>query len=441
MRRRNSLTLVGIALLLAFTSWVMISNRINIPLIGEREGMVLGLDLRGGVNLEYQADFTGIAVGERAARLEETKRIIEKRINEFGVTEPAIQTMGEDRISIQLPGVTDVAAAKDLVGKTAELDFREPVLDANGEPVLDEDGRPQFGDIATGTIDGVERPLTGAYLLPNCYVDINPQTGEPLVAFEWDDEGAELFSQITGRLIGKPLGIFLDNELVSGPLVQSQIWQRGVIEGLSLDEAQRLTIQLNTGALPVPLHIVREQTVSAILGADSLQKSLMAGMIGLGLVLLFMIVYYRLPGILASVALIIYATIVLSIFKLVPVTLTLAGIAALILSLGMAVDANILIFERTKEEIRSGKSLKAAIEAGFDRAWPAIRDGNVSTFITCAILYWFGSKFGAAPVMGFALTLFIGVAVSMFTAIVVTRTFLRSITLTPLARRIALFRP
>jgi len=275
------------------------------------------------------------------------------------------------------------------------------------------------------------------------------------VNFEWGDTGARLFSQITGRLIGEPLGIFLDEELISAPIVQSQISSKGIIEGLTFDEARILSSQLNGGALPLPLgHWEGDgdertfntgpaviQSVDATLGADSLQKSLIAGIIGLALVLAFMILYYRLPGALACVALLIYGTIMLTIFKMVPVTLTLAHIAALILSIGMAVDANVLIFERMKEELRSGKSMKAAIEAGFNRAWPAIRDGNFSTLITCIILFWFGSRIIAAPlVMGFALTLGIGVVISMLTAILITRSFLRTIVFTPLARKVQLFR-
>ena len=506
MGRRNKLILIGIIVLVAFASSVMLIDKINLPLIGEKEGLVLGLDLQGGTDLVYEADFSDIPGGEHSARLDETKRIIERRVDEYGVSEPIIQTVGPDRISIQLPGVTDVEEAKDLVGKTAILEFWEQTGDFDTVTEEVEAGATQIvvndaskfgaGDIitmgpwqdpwdeddekaltdartitdidqdtntlrldselaldhepgepvqkwvaATGTIDGEEKPLTGVYLKPNSYVDIRRQTGEPVVVFEWEDDGAELFSQITGRVIGEPLGIVLDNELISAPIVRSQIRESGIIEGLNVGRAQRLSIQLNTGALPVPLTLVREQTVDATLGKDSLDKSLIAGIVGLALVLAFMIVYYRLPGVLASFALLIYASFVLAIFKLVPVTLTLAGIAALILSIGMAVDANILIFERTKEELRAGRGLKAAIEAGFDRAWPSIRDSNVSTFITCAILYWFGNELGAAPVMGFALTLFIGVAVSMFTAIVITRTFLRTIILTPLARRVGLFRP
>jgi preprotein translocase subunit SecD len=505
MGRRNKLTLIGIILLVAFAACVMLIDKIDLPLIGERDGMRLGLDLQGGTNLIYEADFSDIPSGERSGRLSETKRIIERRVDALGVTEPVIQTMGDDRISIQLPGITDIEEAKDLVGQTAILEFWEQTenFDAVTEEVaagdaqivvnnassfsvgdiitigpwqdawdedddkaltdartiadIDQDtntlmldsalaldherGEPLQGWIpAIGTIDGEETPLTGTYL-KDSYPDIRGQTNEPVVVFEWDSDGAELFSQITGRLINMPLGIVLDNELISAPMVRSQIRDEGIIEGLDVDQAQRISIQLDTGALPVPLELVREQTVDATLGEDSLDKSLIAGIVGLALVLAFMIIYYRLPGVLASLALLIYSAFVLTIFKLVPVTLTLAGIAALILSIGMAVDANILIFERTKEELRAGKGLKAAIEVGFQRAWPSIRDSNVSTFITCGILYWFGNELGAAPVMGFALTLFIGVAVSMFTAIIVTRTFLRLIVLTLLARRVELFRP
>lgn len=498
MSRRLILTLGAIVLIVAFAASVMAIDPIDLPLIGEREGVVLGLDLRGGVYLEYQADFTDIPEGEREGRLDETKRIIEKRVNEWGVTEPEIYTMSPDRIVVQLPGFADIEGARELVGKTAELVFREPATSGStsvaaavtvGDAQIAVDDVTDFavGDVfgvgsedtveaktiidvdeesniitvdsefdyehnagepvtnlwipATGIIDGQEKALTGKYLLPKCYVDLEPVTNEPVVAFEWNEEGAELFSQITGRLIEQPLGIFLDNELISAPTVKAQIRERGIIEGLPLSDAQTLAIQLNTGALPITLHEVRTQKVDPTLGADSLQKSLIAGIIGLALLLLFMILYYRLPGVLACIALIIYAAILFTIFKLWPVTLTLAGIAAVILSLGIAVDANVLIFERMKEEIRARKTLGAAVEAGFARAWPAIRDSNISTLITCIILFWFGSTFGAAPVMGFALTLGIGVLVSMFTAIVVTKAFLRTITFTPLARRMSLFRP
>ncbi|MBE0415849.1 MAG: protein translocase subunit SecD, partial [Dehalococcoidia bacterium] len=479
---------------------VMAINPISLPLIGEREGLVLGLDLRGGVYLEYQADFSDVPAGEQEGRLEETKRIVESRVNKWGVTEPNIYTMSPDRIVVQLPGFADIEGARELVGKTAELIFREPATSGNtslaaginvGDTQITLNSVTDFavGDVfgigsggtaeaktiiavgeeskvitvdsgfdyehsagepvtnlwvpAMGRVEGEKEALTGKYLLPNSYVELNRVTNEPVVAFQWDATGAELFYQITARLYryNKPLGIFLDNELIAAPIVKAQIRESGIIEGLTLEDAQRLAIQLNTGALPLTLHEVRTQKVDPTLGADSLRQSLVAGVIGLVLVMLFMILYYRIPGTLACIALIVYAAILLTVFKLWPVTLTLAGIAALILSLGMAVDANVLIFERMKEEIRSGRSLAAAIETGFARAWLAIRDSNISTLITCVILYWFGNTFGAAPVMGFALTLGIGVAVSMFTAIVVTRSFLRAIVFTPVARRISLFRP
>jgi len=295
-------------------------------------------------------------------------------------------------------------------------------------------------------IDGEERELTSRYFKENTYVDRDNLGGIELI-FEWDEEGSQLSEEITGRLIQKPLGIFEgDNALLGedgvpiAPIVQSTIVDRGRITGLSYNEATSLSQQLNAGRLPVPLEILYDQTVSPILGAGFVDMSLKAGVIGIILVMLFMIIYYRLPGVLASLALIFYGSLVLAIFKLVPVTLTLAGLGGFILSIGMAVDANVLIFERMKEEFRTGRALGAAIEAGFNRAWTAIRDSNVTTIIVCIILYWLGSSIVAsAPVMGFALTLFIGVAVSMFTAIIVTRTLLRLFVGTRLAQRTWLF--
>jgi preprotein translocase subunit SecD len=273
--------------------------------------------------------------------------------------------------------------------------------------------------------DGTEKELTGKYLKPNAQVVLNQQTGKPEVAFEWDEEGAILFEQITKRNLQKPLGIFLDDQLISAPTVQSVIKDRGVITGLDLEEARRLAVQLNSGSLDLPLKIIQEQDVSATLGSDSIQKSLVAGAIGAVILIVFMILLYRMSGLVACVALIIYSFLLLTIFKLIPITLTLPGMAAFIVSLGMAVDANVLIFERMKEEIRAGRTLGAAVETGFSRAWPAIRDSNVTTFIACIILMWFGSTLGAYVVTGFAITLFIGVALSMFSAIMISRLFLR----------------
>ena len=261
---------------------------------------------------------------------------------------------------------------------------------------------------------------------------VDPNTNKPEVAFEWNTEGALLFKQITTRLLNKPLGIFLDNQLISAPTVQAVISDKGVITNgawtlNNLEEPKTLAIQLNSGALDVPLTIVARTDIGATLGTDSIHKSLTAAEIGVVILLLFLLLYYRLPGLVACLALGIYGVVLLMIFKLVPVTLTLPGLAGFIVSFGMAVDANVLIFERMKEELRGGRSLSAAVEAGFNRAWTAIRDSNITTFIACIVLFWLGGQLGAFPVRGFALTLFIGVALSMFTAIVVTRTFLRLI--------------
>jgi len=394
-----------------------------------RQGLTLGLDLRGGSYLVYEADLSAKDPSQSDDdALEGVLGKIERRVNAYGVTEPIIQRQGHNRILVQLPGVKDIDEAVRLIGQTAELDFREIKLDEAGKPVLDEEGKEQWIK-ATGTgSDGKERELTGKYLKPNAQVVLEPQTNKPEVAFEWNEEGAILFEQITKRNLQKPLGIFLDNQLISAPTVQAVIKDRGVITGLNIDEARTLAIQLNSGSLDVPLKIIQEQDVDATLGADSLRKSLIAGAVGMVLLVLFMILYYRMSGFVAVCALAVYGALLLAIFKLVPITLTLPGIAALLLSLGMAVDANVLIFERMKEELRSGRTLGAAVETGFNRAWPAIRDSNITTFIACIVLFWFGGAMGAFMVRGFALTLFIGVAMSMFSAIIVTRTFLHFVT-------------
>ena len=473
-----------------------------------RKGMLLGLDLRGGTHLVYQADFPeGATPAEKAFDMERALYTIQRRVDKYGVIEPIIQKQGEDRILVQLPGVTDREEAKELIEQIAYLEFREVELkeespatlgdyldeepagffdegvegtrifvDENGVPIAflskDEEGNLIYQDEegnllnpedleehggalswipAIGEIDAEKKLLTGAYLTkdrPGQSGEIMP---EIVVNIEWNKEGAELFDQIAKRLYPRPtnsvqrqLGIFLDNELISHPRIVVEAYHgKGEITGLAnLEEASRLAIQLESGALPMPLEHppLYDRTVSATLGADFIDRSILAGAIGVGLLLLFLILYYRLPGVLASLALLIYGAIVLAIFKLIPVTLTLPGIAGFILSIGMAVDANVLIFERLKEELRGGRTLKTAIETGFNRAWVAIRDSNVSTFIICGILYWFGSSIvESPPVMGFALTLFIGVAVSMFTAIVVTRTFLRLFATRWAAKRLSLF--
>ena len=424
MKKGNVYLLILILLLFGFALWAVV------PLDSERlgrQGLTLGLDLKGGSHLVYEADLSQKDPSQSDDdAMQGVLGKIERRVNEYGVTEPIIQRQGHDRILVQLPGVTDVDEAKKLIGETAELDFREMELDESSRLVFDEEGKPKWTALAVAVgSDGEDKALTGKYLKPNAYVDLSQQLNEPEVAFEWDEEGAVLFEQITKRNLHKPLGIYMDGEPISWPTVQAVIEERGVITGLSMDEARTLAIQLNSGSLDVPLKVIQEQDVDATLGADSIQKSLIAGAIGLALIVLFMALYYRVSGFVAICALVVYSVLLAAIFKLVPVTLTLPGVAALILSIGMAVDANVLIFERMKEELRSGRTLGAAVETGFNRAWPAIRDSNVTTFIACIVLYWFGGTLGAFMVRGFALTLFIGVALSMFSAIVVTRTFLR----------------
>ncbi|MFC1902835.1 protein translocase subunit SecD [Chloroflexota bacterium] len=431
MPRKN--TLILIVILMLFSCAVL---SLIYPVLG-REEIRLGLDLQGGIHMVYQADLSAIESGKKTEAIEGTLAVIERRINILGVTEPIIQRQGEDRIIVELPGINEAEEAKRLIGLTALLEFREQVVG--------KDGKTEWVP-AKAELNGQEKELTSAYFKENTYIDTD-DFGRALLIFEWNEDGSKLSEEITGRLIGEPLAIFLgdqpllgDDELPIAPIVQQKIIERGQIEGLSLNEVTELSKLLNAGRIPVPLTPIYEQTISPILGADFIGMSLKAGIIGIILVMLFMIIYYRIPGVLASLALIFYGALVMAIFKLVPVTLTLAGIGGFVLSIGMAVDANILIFERMKEELRTGRTLGAAIEAGFNRAWTAIRDSNVTTFIVCGILYWLGSSIVAsAPVMGFSLTLFIGVAVSMFTAIIVTRTLLRLFVGTPLARRSSLF--
>ncbi len=431
MFTKNRIVLLVILALFGFAISAFVYPLFN------REGLRLGLDLQGGIHMVYQADLSGVEEGKGSEAIDGAIAVIERRINILGVTEPVIQKQGADRIMVELPGISEAEKAKRLIGQTALLEFRERIID--------EDGEGKWVP-ATAESNGEEKTLTSAYFKANTYVGTG-SFGEVLLFFEWNEEGSRLSEKITGRLIGQPLGIFLSGEPLLGddgepiaPIVQQQIIERGQIEGLSLNEATELSQLLNAGRIPVPLTPVYDQTVSPILGAGFIDMSIKAGIIGIILVMLFVLAYYRLSGALACLALVFYGALVLALFKLIPVTLTLAGLGGFILSIGMAVDANVLIFERMKEEIRTGRTLGAAIEAGFNRAWAAIRDSNVTTFIVCAILFWVGNSIVAgAPVKGFAVTLFIGVAVSMFTAIVVTRTLLRLFVGTRLARKTTLF--
>ena len=568
-------------------------------------GLSLGLDLQGGGHLVYQANLTDPDTGESVAvtedQMESLKRTIERRVNGAGLGEPIIQILGDDRLLVQMPGVSDLARAKSYIGETAQLEFKrreinvpreateigaadivsvradylptpsptpepastpsadatpgadqpvaeaeeepqpivllveftpegaakfEPILirmqlsyfayqselsqwfeaqqtaqQASGEgpavgnppppiynrldldvsgatdlgyeltpdliaraPTLDntyafafppepvvegatqapevtlESARERLGEGATvlfteiqGAVDE-DTGLSGDNLA-RAFPGQHAASGEPIVNLEFDDVGTRIFGELTLDIIEKEqetgirdqIAIFLDGqELVSPEVRQAITAGTAIIEGdFTIERVRDLALLLEGGRLPVPIELIQERDVDAILGADSLAKSVVAGFVGLALVLTFMTLYYRLPGLVASVALVIYAALVLAVFKALPVTLTLSGVAALILSIGMAVDANILIFERMKEELRAGRTLLMSVNIGFDRAWPAIRDGNVSTLITCAILFWFADQLGASIVQGFAATLAIGVVISMFTAIIISRTLLR----------------
>ncbi len=437
MPRGNTLVLIAILAIFAFAI-----SALAYPLFG-REDMRLGLDLQGGLHIVYKADLSNVEPGEEASIMEGVIAVISNRINPLGVTEPVIQKQGQDRILVQLPGKSITDKEKERLSRVALLEFGELVADDEEAKWENELGRWKP---ATAVIDGEEKALTSRYFKENTYVS-QDNLGRLLLVFEWDEEGSQLSEEITSRLINKPLGIFEGSVALLGedglpiaPIVHSTIRDRGQIEGLSLNEATSLSVQLNAGRLPVPLEILYDQTVSPILGARFVDMSVKAGIIGILIVILFMIIYYRLPGVLASLALIFYGALVLALFKLMPVTLTLAGLGGFVLSIGMAVDANVLIFERMKEEFRTGRTLGAAIETGFNRAWTAIRDGNVTTLIVCIILYVLGGTIVAsAPVQGFALTLGMGVLVSMFTAIVVTRTMLRLFVGTRLGQRTSIF--
>ena len=440
MPKRN--TVVFIIVLIIFALALSVVLPVDEGILGKR-GMRMGLDLQGGIHVVYQVDLSQIEPGEEASIIEGVIAVLNNRINPLGVTEPVIQKQGQDRILVQLPGVDITDKQKERLSRVALLEFGE--LAEEGEEAKWENELGRWKP-AMAEVGGQEKELTSAYFKENTYVS-QDSLGRIILAFEWDEEGSNLSEEITGRLINQPLGIFEgdnallgDDDVPIAPIIRNVITDRGQVEGLSYNEANALSKQLNAGRLPVSLEIIYDQTVSPLLGTDFIEMSVKAGLIGIILVMLFMISYYRLSGVLASLSLIFYGSLVFAIFKLVPVTLTLAGLGGFVLSIGMAVDANVLIFERMKEELRTGRTLGAAIEAGFNRAWTAIRDGNVTTIIVCIILFWVGSVVAAgAPVKGFAWTLGIGVLVSMFTAIVVTRTLLRLFVGSRLARKTSLF--
>jgi len=386
----------------------------------------LGLDLSGGTHLVYKADVSQIDATELKNSMDALRDVIERRVNIFGVSEPIVQVQnggfsnaGEERLIVDLPGVTDVGEAIKMIGQTPMLDFRteNPNKDQVQEATVDENGQVQLN------IDSqfVLTELTGRYL-DRAILEFDQTTGEPIVSLQFDAEGSILFEKITRENVGKSVAIYLDGEPISIPTVNEAIsGGKAQISGnFTPTEAKLLVGRLNSGALPVPISLVSTQTIGPSLGAEATSAGVQAAIIGFLAIALFLIIWYRLPGMIAVLALLMYVTIMLSIFKVVPVTLTAAGIAGFIISIGIAVDANVLIFERIKEELRKGDSVPDSIHHGFKRAWFSVRDSNISSIITAIILYWFGTTL----IKGFALVFLIGVIVSMISAISITRLFL-----------------
>ena len=385
--------------------WMIILLVIVAVVVIIKKPTKLGLDLVGGSRIVLEAQTTDTIAKITPDMMSSLQFAIENRVNALGVAETVVQQTGEKRLLVEIPNISDPAKAKEFLGETAELEFKKPL-----------DG--QYG--ATGW---ASTGLTGKDVR-KALISTNPG-GQWVVSLEFNDKGTKKFGKLTQELVGKPMAIFFNGELQSAPVIQEPILGghaqiSGGDSGFAYEEAKKMVDLLNAGALPVPAKIIEESLVGPTLGADSIQKSKTAGFVGIGLVMIFMLLYYRLPGAIADVALIIYSILVFAVFKIVPVTLTLAGIAGFILSIGMAVDANILIFERTKEELKAGRTLFTAINAGFDRAFTSIFDSNMTTIITCVILYFLGTSI----IKGFALTLIIGVLISMFTAITVTKNFM-----------------
>ncbi len=408
MAKQNSSILLTVVIFLAIAAGIFIYPQ----WLGSRIiPWSLGLDLVGGTNLVYEVDMSQVNASDRDSVMGGLRDVIERRVNLFGVSEPQVVTAKEGdsyRLIVELAGIKDVNQAIKMIGETPMLDFRE-VEENNAATSIEE------------KVKFIPTALTGRYV-QSAQVDFDPTTGAPQVNIQFTDEGAKIFEELTAKNIGKPLAIFLDDAVIEMPTVQEKIsGGRAQITGkFTRDAALQLVQRFNAGALPAPIKIISQQTIGASLGQESLTKAIVAGIIGTIAVILFMLIYYGKLGIFSSVALVIYIILTAAVFKL-GITMTLAGIAGFVLSIGMAVDANILIFARTKEEIKKGLPKVSAIEEGFKRAWPSIRDSNISTMITSVILYYFTTSF----IKGFALALLIGVIISMFSAITVTRTLLR----------------
>jgi len=476
MKKNNIWSLVFILVLAAVSTVFCFPQYVNpyidkansrlswsVPHIPEKS-FNMGLDVKGGVHLEYQADLSSVPDEERATVMEGVKDMIERRINSYGVAEPQIQVSGENRLIVELPGIDSIQEAIDWIGATPWLSFSETRPQAETDAIIAKakelQGKSTEEILKIDNYQfGLQNPyfketeLSGKYLT-KATLDFDQNTGAPLVLLKFNDEGAKIFEAVTERNIGKNIAIYLDGlsiidtngdgKIDGGDLYAPKVNEKisggsAQITGItSVTEAKTLVKRLNEGALPVPLgNPITQQKIGPTLGAASFDQTVRAGIYGFLMVVVFMVLYYRLPGLLASLALVLYGVVLLAIFKLMGVTMSLAGIGGFILSVGMAVDANVLIFSRMKEELASGKSLIASIETGFNRAWPAIRDGNFTTIVVALILFFLGTSF----VKGFAATLTWGIFLSMYSAIVVTRTFLRLFANTKLGKVIWLWRP
>ncbi len=436
MRNRNSWLIITL-LLVAFSLWIDLSKDIvvfnpfnNTPLVERNVDVKLGLDLRGGLQALLEADVpaeTAVSVEE----LQNATNILQNRANALGVSEITMVTAGDRRIVAEFPGLTNPEEMVAALKQTALLEFVDmsnaPVPD--GTTILTDFGLETPGPTTNENGEAIYHTIMTGAGLESAVVQRDPSSGQIAISFTLDSEAADVFSEYTSTHVGQYLAIVLDKRVISAPRINQAITdgQGQISGGFTQESAQTLAVQLRSGALPIPIKVVQSRTIGATLGEESIRRSVQAGIIGMIVVILFMAFNYRLPGVIADLALICYTLFSLMLFKLIPVTLTLPGIAGFILSLGMAVDANVLIFERLKEELRSGRNLRQAIDLAWSRAWPSIRDSNTSTLITCAILFIFGNTFGASIVKGFSVTLSLGVVVSLFTAIIVTRTFLHSV--------------
>lgn len=440
--------LIAIALLTVFCIWVALPETTGLRVDNDGDGtpeinfpvrQSLGLDLVGGLRVLLQAELPpGTFTREE---LQQTANNVARRVNALGVTEPTVQVLGNDRLLVELPGVTDRQQAIETIQQTAALEFinmndlGRQAQDLIGQRVLTTQQllmqQARSGEEGDAAPQGALNPLTGqpfetvitGAMLQSAVAQ--PEVDGWIIQFELTPEGAEIFGPYTGANINQPMGIVLDGVLLSAPRIADRLDTGGVITGdFTEQEAKQLALQLRSGALPIPLRVEYAETVGATLGQESVNLSIRAGVIGVFVVLLFMLIYYRVPGVAADLALVVFILLNYAVFKIIPVTLTLPAITGFLISIGTAVDGNILIFERIKEELRRGAELDAALDAGFHRAWQSIRDSNFSTLIICGILFLFGQTPGASIVAGFAVTLAIGLVINLFTAVIVTRTFL-----------------